>query len=489
MDMSVQILSYPDKHSPAFNSISFLLSSDQTHQEGFRYTVDIWSGSTYLLPLRIEKMPDTGYGYVDLAPIVSAYIDHEKGLPWGTGGFRPANGWGLSFSAAFGESFNHYVFTDNAFSDGRVMFVGDGAHDFEEGDMVYVAQDPGYTNAQYNGVHTVYSVTQNTVTIDLTFGASTGPEGGKIRHANGEGVVLTGLTSVSGNTYAIGLSWPQELMGTYDDRDYMHGHGAQAKDWITNAPDGFRMARSTGQSFLPLRNNSNITRLFFTTYADEAGTVPIGTYRVNNAYSATTGQEFLWLGIGPQNLAASAVAISGPSDPFAGQEKSYRLRIEDASLTNTMSSERLIVLDDRCSHFDRHDLLFLDKRGAWGMFSFNMRSDRTHRISKGTYSRGAQPQVVGTNVRYESEKMGSKTFTLDHQIEWTLRSQEMNDVESVYFMELLSSPSVFLMETTRRPIPVLVSNGDYDELRFNNEVDPIVWEINVTKALRQNVPI
>lgn len=79
-------------------------------------------------------------------------------------------------------------FDDNAFisdSVSFISFVSTNKHSFVVGDEVTIEQDPGFTNASYNGPTTVTQIVSDyEVKVAKSFGVSTPPEGGQIVKTN-----------------------------------------------------------------------------------------------------------------------------------------------------------------------------------------------------------------------------------------------------------------------------------------------------------------
>ncbi len=73
-----------------------------------------------------------------------------------------------------------YFFTDNKYLSGKVGFIIFGSHDLVVGDKIYIVQNDGFTNQNYEGLTTVTSVDDNIIETDKYFGLPTPPEGGYI---------------------------------------------------------------------------------------------------------------------------------------------------------------------------------------------------------------------------------------------------------------------------------------------------------------------
>lgn len=158
---------------------------------------------------------DSYFGYVDPGKGNTTYKLVANGGSGGLGGGQPklppssnvlaggAGGLGIHSGGSGAYSGQQWEFADNYFvasagtySTPVVGFINLSSltvPNFTVGDTVYVSQYSGYTNAQYQGLHKViakYIVTdpylpgmssqQYLVVIDVSFGTSTGTEGGVI---------------------------------------------------------------------------------------------------------------------------------------------------------------------------------------------------------------------------------------------------------------------------------------------------------------------
>lgn len=82
--------------------------------------------------------------------------------------------------------FDYFNFYDNYFDAGAVGFTSlTDTHDFQVGEQIIIYQLGGFTNPQYEGLHTITSVPDQYAFVTSTpFGASTPPEGGRAARAS-----------------------------------------------------------------------------------------------------------------------------------------------------------------------------------------------------------------------------------------------------------------------------------------------------------------
>lgn len=103
----------------------------------------------------------------------------------------------LAGVVAFGAYRSRWIrFNDNQFGEsltglnpatdpnaGRVGFICNEKHGFGINDLVRIEQDPGFTNAHYNGTHRVTWISTDGLAFIIAkhFGEPTPPEGGKVQ--------------------------------------------------------------------------------------------------------------------------------------------------------------------------------------------------------------------------------------------------------------------------------------------------------------------
>jgi hypothetical protein len=505
----ITIHSSPQKWSPAFNPLHWLISSNNINNEGFEYLVQIKGrGGQHLRWAKLPKAPPNGYGNIDLSEYLSPYIAHVAGLTIGGKDFLDNRLFECPYQLVFGEMYASWPFTDNFHSSGRVGFTANTPHNYTVGQQINIDQDVPYTNIEYQGVHTVFAVPdQYSIVIDEPFASSTPPEGGIIRAEDGSPIVFTGLTS-STISYAAGYSLPVEEFGRYSGHgmmdEYVHYPGSMMnKKWMTDMPYNFRL-RLSAQCFIPLRNSaaSNfIKRMRIFTY-EQDGT-PVGEYTRVNAHGVpsepTTVEDYaawpqwVYAAIGPANIDQSGLnVVFGPTSPFGGKVAYYDVKIELNDTLSAMDTFFRIQLDRRCPHNETVDLLFMDKKGSWSTFSFIARNERTQNTSVATYGQTDYGRIYTSSARgsmmYEPTDLGSAVFSVDDLRGFKLRCEWLTDQEAEYFEELRSSPRVYWLKQTDLAIPVLVDVGDWD--REENSAGSIIrYEISITKAYKEVVPI
>jgi hypothetical protein len=103
-----------------------------------------------------------------------------QGLLFWTDGVNPPRK--INIDKALAYTNNVWSFTDNQYTAGFVSFIGTQAipSSITVGSSIYIQQDAGFTNPQYNTTAIVTAVTATSVVTDIPFGTNTLPEGGQL---------------------------------------------------------------------------------------------------------------------------------------------------------------------------------------------------------------------------------------------------------------------------------------------------------------------
>lgn len=487
--MAISILKTPDAYSPARQPTCFLLNSDQTSKAGFGYFAHLFIDDELIGRFEIPKRPVNGLGVFDVSSVVRSYIDVETDLVPGYGGATVAPSFAKQYVVQFGEQLEYFSFDDSYYGpSGRVLFSSStDQHDFEVGDSVLISQTPPFLFSEWEGQQTVMDVPDAySFTIDQGF--QSGPTTpGKVRKADGSSLLFSGLTGWTGTSVA--YSFDREEFVEFDSVDYVPSSSTAMSGLICNAPQGFRVS-STAQAFIP-QLNDNLCDWVRVVTLDANGSV-LGVYGYQFGASVLVNDaSFVYCGVGPVNLAASTYFTwTGSTSMFGSDVASYRIDFIGASTANndaTVATRSLLFeLDDRCAPYDRFDLLFCDKRGAWMPWSFVYKSDEKHTVKKQVYGRAEFGEISGSDYIFRNRKRGVDVYNLDHIVSYTVRTDWMTEEESVYFVELVSASNCFWMKDDDVYIPIIINDGTTERLKRFQEPDLLRYELTFSKAYKEN---
>lgn len=261
--MSITIHRQPDEISPVYNQMIIACTSSNQTEQNFSFVGDIYVNGDWVSRLKVPVRPD-GYGVFDVHKHIENRISYDF-LPQTENqiGFFSATNSSATYSVEFSEEYlASFEFVDNFFSSGDVGFVGASGGSqplLQVGDGVFVSQDEPFTNASYEGLANVTSVTFSstfsawTVTIDKGFALNTPAEGGNIVKSNYELSILETDVSTGELKAWNGVYSFQDFIN-YDFQDYIASTGSNA-EFLTNMPNHYEVDLDARMWIMSYRND------------------------------------------------------------------------------------------------------------------------------------------------------------------------------------------------------------------------------------------
>ena len=205
------------------------------------------------------------------------------------------------------------------------------------------------------------------------------------------------------------------------------------------------------------------------TYFDSAGT-QIGTAKTLKVVTNLSGDAPItsiannsqddaiqFLPVGYANLEKLATTTARPSN--AGDTvASYTIQVNNGQTINFQTYTFNVV--DRC-RFTPRRIAFLNRYGVWDYYTFELKSqEKLSNIERKTIRR-----PYGTwnadGYDYGQHERGLDVFNIEADVEWTLRSDWLEDNEFVWLKQLLMSKEVF-MYLDGIWQPVIITSNSYD---------------------------
>ena len=306
MAYTVQVL--PDKFSPVYNPIYFYpLNSTNYTLEGYKYIVDVYSGDTLSNRIGRYKLfprPVDGYGIADINQLLSNQVSYYINQNLYT--IADAKPDYIRYNVSFGEEYTYFWnFNDNASVlsgpyTGKLSFVNSAGAvpAYVAGDYVLVDQDPGFTEAGYNGIFLVLTAYTGTVVVDYPFTTVTPVNPGTIYFNDKRKVEVLNIARQTGYTAFNGAIPHQEFLD-YTSNTYLMSTGTTGQ-FLTNVPQNYRL-KPTNSMWLNLYTNNyaNTTYCFLNTN--------YGQYVFQNFLSGTPGVQIFAVGPGLLDVSAQTL--------------------------------------------------------------------------------------------------------------------------------------------------------------------------------------
>jgi hypothetical protein len=250
----------------------------------------------------------------------------------------------------------------------------------------------------------------------------------------------------------------------YTSGTFFAWNGAlQYDEFINYNQDTYQMTYGLGKFLTSVPNGSMISTddNFVVNFLQDYGASPsvtvgalvVRTYDVNhtlideyqtlNQYAnpATTGQLYLSVGVGPQQLNQTAWEGSPtPTTPITDSVCFYDIRLVDSiALSYDLSETIEFEINRKCTKFTPQRLWWLSPLGGFDSYTFMQKTDRSVSIGRNSYNRFLQPD-------YAAGDRGETVINVDAQELLTFNSQILNEAEAAWMETLFTSPEVYLAQ-------------------------------------------
>lgn len=490
--MAITLVQQPQILQPAYNPNYWSFSSDNKALTGFRYIVDLYKKVDDSLIVRQRINPNITYGncILDLSKILSTYLTNN--LPTVT---NPAlkDEVQLSYYLKVGEEYattweyyDYEFYTSSDSYNGYVKLTSDiigymDTHTFVEGDQILIAQDdPDLTPGTLllEGLHTVVKVIDSySFVIDVPFSyvGSTvpGTATGSVTYADGRKTITPALYTSNYKIVFNGAANHQDFL-TWNYADY--NLDANTDEFLSSIPNVFTIsptASLTLNAWSYITGTSSTRKLYFENN--------LGTKRYCNFNIGTESRQIVTAGVGPGNMPTTTL-IAGSGNIVQTGTIWYSVMITDAAYTQ-MSEKIYFYLDDMCSGFNNYELVFLDRMGSMGSFTFKYNKTET-----GSINRSTNNYVLGTfdtDWNLSSTDGITKVNDISIKERMTMHTAWLSDVEAAYFCELLSSPAVFMLIGSSF-YPVVIEDTSYEIKKIKTSKN-IKYSINISPSVNNQI--
>lgn len=312
-----------------------------------------------------------------------------------------------------------WSFYDNYFVAGSFGMISLYPHNLEVGDTIYVVQNPGFTHASYNGLHTVLTIVSDYIVGTSTPWAGSSPtDGGAAVKvvSDGCGVSLIDDTQLlySAVTNNGGFA---EFNFTSDVSN------VKPNAWIF----------TSGSTVYP-------TNGFGTTQAKVSYTTPNKLLSNITYVSDDTGFALV-----RQRIPSSTQQIFNNVDKYVIQFSYY------SASTNSFvpyGDGSTFDIKCKCSKHDWIELFWLNKMGAFDSMLFNGRNSKSIEFIKETYTKRLGDQKYSPFaydvIGYDTQDFETQNFNGYQNTSYTVSTGWISESEGNRVIELLGSNVVYM---------------------------------------------
>ena len=148
---------------------------------------------------------------------------------------------------------------------------------------------------------------------------------------------------------------------------------------------------------------------------------------------------------------------------------------------NKCSREIFYQIDETCSQYPIHHLMWKDSYGSWLSFPFSMITEKRIESDKSDYYKSEGQYKEDDTFGYETFERGQTTYFSRNRNKYVLNSDWVNDVDNTMIEDLIKSASVYM----QKPDGVLVAVRIVDrDLQIKNGLNDMIfnYRLEVTEA-------
>ena len=480
--MAQTTIASPQVLTPAYNPIKYIVDSTNKNKNGFKYIFDIYESGTANKIGEYKVLPriNDGYGEEELSKLLQTQVSWD--LQTQLTSFYGAPNSYYQYDVKVGEEFvAEFAYTSSLTNaSGNVQI--NVTNTFQIGDQVVITQaDGGVANPQLEGLHTVISATGSTVVVNVAWSTITSATiDGVVKYADNRKVITRDITDF--NNYLVfngAFRWVDWT--SYDYNDYKLN--AATKLWLTNQPEN-NFYCTIGQDLsLNIQNPKGTDRIIF------ENSNGLAFYK-----AISSSDEIVQVPVGPNNYGT----LVGTGDLVDDSVEWYEFFFANGATLPQQDSVRYRVYLDRRTTSVEYSLLFLDRLGSWSSFAFQLKSYERGDVTREVYNQDVPGYVNASDEwTYKTEEFGFRTINTNVIKSFELNTNWMTQEMADYFEELVTSPQVFIKETSyicgeeltassSTYQPCIVNNNAYEVFKQRNK-NLIKQSLSVRLANQDNI--
>jgi hypothetical protein len=475
--MAQTIIANPQKFTPAFNPIKFIVNSTNKNNTGFRYIYQVYNGATLLGSFRIVPTFTTGYGELELSKFLSSYVswDFDPTITTDT----PAVNSFFNYDVSVGEEYLYEITYTSALTLSGTITRVNVANIFNVGDQINITQDDGGTaNPLLEGLHSVTASSSTWFEVNVPFTSITDANmNGIVNYADNRKVITSDITSFDNfRVFNGAFTWGE--FPTFDDDNYTLN--ANTKLWLTNQPKT-EFYSTLGQDIWLNARPRLGKKVYFENNDGELF-----------SKSLVSNDSITQIAVGANNY-GTLTAVSGTLPLIKDDTTYYDFWYEDSG----QKSIKYRVNIDKRTLNEEYQICFLDRLGSFSSFAFQLKNYERGEITRDEFNKDVKGYVTGGGWTYKLDEFGFNTFNINVTNTIELNTNWLNEQMSAYFNELISSPQTFIKKvsyscidgivaTSTAYVPCIVQTNSYEVFKQRNK-NLIKQSIVVKLANNNNV--
>lgn len=442
--MALTLVNSPLKISPVYNPNWVVYNSTNVGQDNFEYIYDIYqtTGTTPFLRVRIPPDPINAYGVYNPQKVLQSFVNPQF-TPNLTGCSSQSF---IDYTIKVGEAYTYY---NNWVTSGLVsingiarnVFITSSTNYYQSGDTITINQTGG--TGDFSGTFTVLSATSTNFVVNLPLVIGIGS--GTSVLSTLSPTIFSGLSSISGYVAHNAAIDTIEYIN-YQPNQYYPSTGG-TNTFYTDLPNGWKVKRD------------NRCILGWITEYPSTSSITSGFTGVNRLRIRTTNvsgngeyiiplsctQKVMHAGVGPWNLnnSTGTIIVSGSLPIIKSDTLSYTVTVENSTYGGVDLLEPFqFNIYEYCGKWDNFEIIFMDRKGNWVPFNFELVQRKNINGDRGTFKKGLG-KWNGSTYSYNSYDRGTTNYKNTINYQYTIISNWLNENQSLFYEELFSSPEVY----------------------------------------------
>jgi hypothetical protein len=260
-------------------------------------------------------------------------------------------------------------------------------------------------------------------------------------------------------------TYNQETYKTYLNTNNING--ISYSKFLTNSPSSgtIRDDENAWLSILaPSHSNTGRYDAIVTTY-DSTNSV-LQTVKIRNAEFIQTyySNDSLRFPVGTNNLndIPSSGIITGSQPIITASVDKYSVYVvETFNPTYRLTEYKWFLVDDTCTKNDTYRFHFLNKLGGWDTFTFIRGHKKKSNIERSTYKSNNNVATSST-YSYSVKDFSSVDYNTKLSESINVISDWVSEETYEWLYELISSPQVYLDDSTYGLVAINITNNSYE---------------------------
>jgi len=465
--MAISTIASPDALAPAYNPLWYVFDSTNKTEPSYRYVVDLYlkGAATYLHRYTISPRPGDGYCNFNCSKVlqtqfnlaqVPTFVDYE-----------------IKIGEEYSVPWAYTTVTEQTTGvwNGYIILTG-GTHSFILQDQIDITQAATITSPEISGLHTVVEVISSTeIVIDVLYPGTT-TNTGTVEFADGRRILFPDLVYIQDK---------RVFQGAIHHSEY--NSYVSSKYTLATSPVGYAISYhpsddGTGAVYKTTGWQDIVRLAFKDTYDKVWAQADDGT--IYESAVNTTSTDLTYINMGPTEIAATCpTLISGSGALLKPGIKWYRVLLVNSTPAVISRTYQFNMLPE-CNNYETMVLMFKDRLGSIGSFTFRMRHDQTF-----SWDRKSNTKVFGSQTStnpwtYASTEAGRTIYDVTQTRTYTVRTEWLTPADSDYFLEMMAQPEVYLIKDSVTAPVVIITNSLREGKRPQDK--NIKYEIQFTLA-------